>query len=535
MRTQYLGYAVVSLVVLLVTLAVTLAGYSSLTAWVATAKQTNEILRTIGSIQRAVLEMESRLSAFRTGKSQGDLDGYRIAAKKAREDFSKAKPLLARDQALTAQLRQAEEALTAWQEKVANPALNKEREAQGSPSSKPEPSSSAKSPTVESPIQVLTTLSTLTDNLLTSGNGTLQQISRGMRRSEIVTCVGISVYAVFWLLVSYVFGRQVARPIFAATRLAEAITRGDLSGTMKVKGLREAMKLGTALNDMAANLVDYNKRILEGVDVLRDSVSQIASTASELFAGASGTASAITETTGILNEMEKTAKVVNETARSIVGHSEQSDEIATTGTKATGDTLEKMHLISEKMEIVGASVAGLSDNTRFVEDIIGVVKDLADQSNLLAVNASIEAARAGEHGKGFAVVAHEIKSLADQSREATENVSKILQEIRKSVTAVVMATEEGGKAVERGVKQSEAAGESIENLAGRIAEFSQSAGVISSSSGRQFARVERAASAMRGVELAMKESVEATTQLETEARRLGELAQSLKDLVRRYE
>lgn len=532
---QYLGYAAVSLAVLIVTLVVTLTGFSSLTASVASLKQTHEIMRTLGSIQRAVLEMESRLTAIRVGQSREDLDGYRAADKKAREGFSKINALFPDDAALTAQLRQAQEALTAWQEKVANPALNKKESVNGSPQARQEPSSSIETQSFESAVRVMTLLNDLENTIITSGNGTLRQISEGLKRSEIVACVGISIYAAFWLTVSFYFGRQVARPIFAATRLAEAIKQGDLSGSMKVKGLQEAMRLGTSLNAMAASLADYNKRILEGVEVLRDSVSQIASTASELFAGASGTASAITETTGILNEMEKTAKVVNETARSIVGHAEQSDEIATTGTKATGDTLDKMHLISEKMEIVGASVAGLSDNTRFVEDIIGVVKDLADQSNLLAVNASIEAARAGEHGKGFAVVAHEIKSLADQSREATENVSKILQEIRKSVTAVVMATEEGGKAVERGVKQSEAAGESIENLAGRIAEFSQSAGVISSSSGRQFARVERAASAMRGVELAMKESVEATTQLETEARRLGELAQSLKDMVRRYE
>ncbi len=268
--------------------------------------------------------------------------------------------------------------------------------------------------------------------------------------------------------------------------------------------------------------------------MLTGSVAQIAGTASEVLTSASQTASAVTETTAIVNEMERAAKVVNETARRVARHSEQSDEIANSGKKATNDTLQKMNLIKEKMGIVNEAVIGLNDKTKFVEAIISAVQDFTDQSNLLAVNASIEAARAGEHGKGFAVVASEIKSLADQSREATQTVTRTLQEIRKSVGAVVMATEEGGKAVLSGVEQSEAAGESIQKLASSIGEFSQAAGVIFSSSGSQFSRVERVAAAMRNVELAMNNSVEGTTHVENEAKRLEQLALSLTGLVRHY-
>ena len=283
---------------------------------------------------------------------------------------------------------------------------------------------------------------------------------------------------------------------------------------------------------MADSLIAYNRRILEGVNVLTDSVAQIGGTASQLFAGASQTASSVTETKAVLSEMETAAKMVNENAGRVARHSEHSDEIANSGTKATSDTVEKMTLMKEKMEIVSSAVLGLSDNTKYVEDIISAVQDLANQSNLLAVNASIEAARAREHGKGFAVVAQEIKSLADQSRESTQQVTKILQEIRKSVGAVVMATEEGGKAVLSGVEQSQSAGEAIQRLADSIVEFSQAAGVIFNSSGNQFGRVARASSAMKNAELAVNSSIQSTTQLENEAKRLEQLALSLKGLVR---
>ena len=117
------------------------------------------------------------------------------------------------------------------------------------------------------------------------------------------------------------------------------------------------------------------------------------------------------------------------------------------------------------MESIGETVVRLSQHSQSIEQIISTVQDIADQSNLLAVNASIEAARAGERGKGFAVVAHEIKSLADQSREATAQVREILEEIRKWISAVVMATEQGAKAVTSGLDQAASAGESIKVLA----------------------------------------------------------------------
>ena len=127
----------------------------------------------------------------------------------------------------------------------------------------------------------------------------------------------------------------------------------------------------------------------------------------------------------------------------------------------------------------------LSDQGKAIEEIIEVVQDLADQSNLLAVNASIEAARAGDRGKGFAVVAHEIKTLADQSKEATEQVRGILQETRQWISAVVMATEQGIKAVEAGVEQSALAGESIEALVSSVVQSSHAASIIETTSDQQ--------------------------------------------------
>jgi methyl-accepting chemotaxis protein len=193
-----------------------------------------------------------------------------------------------------------------------------------------------------------------------------------------------------------------------------------------------------------------------------------------------------------------------------------------------------MRRIKEQMSSIGETVVRLSEHSRRIEEIMAAVQDLADQSNLLAVNASIEAARVGEQGKGFAVVAREIKDLADQSREATDQVRSILGETREWVSAVVMAAESGIKAVEAGVNQSIVAGESIEKLYASVEGSARAAIEIQSMSDQQSLAIDQVSGGMSNIEIAMRNNVSSTSQLEGAARRLADLGGQLKELVERY-
>jgi methyl-accepting chemotaxis protein len=108
-------------------------------------------------------------------------------------------------------------------------------------------------------------------------------------------------------------------------------------------------------------------------------------------------------------------------------------------------SIEGMKKIQTQMESIAESVVKLSEQSQAIGEIIASVNDLAEQSNLLAVNAAIEAAKAGEQGKGFAVVAQEVKSLAEQSKQATSQVRTIFNDIQKATTAAVLATEQGAR------------------------------------------------------------------------------------------
>jgi methyl-accepting chemotaxis protein len=176
----------------------------------------------------------------------------------------------------------------------------------------------------------------------------------------------------------------------------------------------------------------------------------------------------------------------------------------------------------------------LGEQSQTIGQIIATVEDLAAQSNLLAVNAAIEAAKAGEHGKGFGVVAQEVKSLAEQSRQATDRVRTILGDIQKATTAAVMATEQGSKAVEGGSRQTELAGESIQALAGSVAEAAQAATQIAASSQQQLIGMDQVAAAMESIKQASTQNVASAKQLETAARGLNDVGQQLRHLVSNY-
>jgi methyl-accepting chemotaxis protein len=349
-----------------------------------------------------------------------------------------------------------------------------------------------------------------------------------------VLVVGTVVVALVGLGVSYLFSGRITRPLVAGMDLAEAIGRGDLSRTLEVTTEDEVGRLSAALNKMVENLRDQTQRILEAVNVLAASATEISTTVSEVAASTSQTSAAVTQTSTTVDQLKQASRLAHEKAKNVAESSRQAAQISESGRKATEATIEKMVLIKAQMESIGETVVRLSQHSQAIADIIGTVQDLADQSNLLAVNASIEAARAGDQGKGFSVVAHEIKALAEQSKEATDRVRAILSDTQRWVAAVVMATEQGALAVDKGVEQSAAADRSIESLAEGVASSAQVAVVIQATTEQQFTGVDQVANAMRSIEQAVRQNSQGTAQLEAAVQRLSSLGEQLKGFVEMY-
>jgi methyl-accepting chemotaxis protein len=300
-------------------------------------------------------------------------------------------------------------------------------------------------------------------------------------------------------------------------------------------GAQEALQrahhaLEKRVEERTADLAQMVLEIQAGVNILAGNTREILAATTQLTSAAMETATAVTETTATVEEVRQTAQLSSQKAEAVSVSAQKAAQVSLAGTKATDEAAAGMQRIRQQMESIADSMVRLSEQTQAIGQIIASVDDLAAQSNLLAVNAAIEAAKAGEQGKGFAVVAQEVKSLAEQSKQATNQVRTILHDIQKATSAAVMATEQGGKAVETGVKQSTQAGESILALTGGVTEAAHAATQIAASSRQQLLGIEQVATAMESIKQSSAQNVASAKQLETSALNLNALGQKLRAL-----
>jgi len=315
-------------------------------------------------------------------------------------------------------------------------------------------------------------------------------------------------------------------------QIAQKIAAGDL--TVEATPLSETDALSNAFSTMVVKFREQIQEIVEGVTVLASSGSEIMASVSQLTSGAAETSTAVSETTTTVEEVKQTTEMSAQKAKHVSELGRKSVEISQTGLKSIEDTIQGMNNIKEQVESIADMVVQLSEQSQAIGEIIATVNDLAEQSNLLAVNASIEAAKAGEQGKGFAVVAQEIRSLASQSKQATTQVRTILFDVQKAISAAVMATELGSKAVETGVKLSTQAGEAIDVLAESVTEATGASIQIAASSQEQIVGMEQVVSAMENIREATLQMASSTKQTEKSAHDLHNLGLRLQEIVRFY-
>ncbi|HET9954375.1 MAG TPA: CHASE3 domain-containing protein [Polyangiaceae bacterium] len=315
-------------------------------------------------------------------------------------------------------------------------------------------------------------------------------------------------------------------------RVATRIAAGDLT-----EGLAPASdkdRLGTAFVSMQQSLRKSTNDLREAANVLAAAAAEILASSTQMASGASEAAAAVTETTTTVEEVKQTAQLSSDKARLVSDNAQKANQIGQDGRRAVEGSIEGLERISQQMGAIAEMVVKLSEQSQAISDIVATVTDLADQSNLLAVNASIEAARAGEQGRAFGVVAQEVRSLAERSKQATAQVRGILTDTQRAISGAVLATEQGSKIVRGGVAQAHEANGAIRTLVETIELGAQAAMQIAASSQQQSIGMDQIAIAMDNIRQASLQHVSGTKQSEVAARNLHEVGQKLKELVGRY-
>ena len=285
-----------------------------------------------------------------------------------------------------------------------------------------------------------------------------------------------------------------------------------------------AKREGEQVQTFVSTLDDFSMR-------LKESSSGILGATSNQSASAQEQAAAVAQVTTTLSELRQTSAQALEKAEAVIAVAEKSRDASRSGSQAVEAAITGMREIREQVEAIAEKILSLSEQTQQIGDIITSVNEISEQSKLLALNAAIEAARAGEHGKGFAVVATEIRSLADQSKQATGQVRKILGDIQAATNSAVVATEEGTKKVEVGVTLANRAGENIHQLIGSMDESAEAARLISNASRQQSAGIQQVSDAMMSINEAINTAAAGLKQTDESAQSLTEMTKSMNDIV----
>ncbi len=360
-------------------------------------------------------------------------------------------------------------------------------------------------------------------------------MARLVRYGGVRSLVGIASLAIAVMITMRLFG-AISTPIREIAAAALRITAGDLG--VEVAATRRTDEIGVLVEtfrQMVASLREMTREVGTASTALAGAAGEILSTTTELATSASETAMSVNETAATMGEVRQTVQLSADKARQVSEGAQRTSEVAQSGRDAMEEMAKGMGRIREQVEAVAGSILRLSEQSQAIGEIIAAVNDLTDQSKLLAVNAAIEAGRAGEHGRGFAVVAQEVKSLADQSKQATAKVRTILGEIQKATGAAVLATEQGSKAVDAGMIQSTQAAESIRVLAENIELAAQAAVQIAATSQQHLAGVNQVAAAMENIKLASAQNASGIKQAEEAAKNVTGLGQKLKTLVGKYQ
>ncbi|MEQ1862402.1 MAG: methyl-accepting chemotaxis protein [Chthoniobacteraceae bacterium] len=250
--------------------------------------------------------------------------------------------------------------------------------------------------------------------------------------------------------VSRALSRMIAS-LRSVASVADQLAGGDLRAEVNALSDRDVM--GNALVKMVGSLSGLTVQVQKAALVVNSSVTEIAATSKQQQTTTSEVAATTTEIGATSKEISATSRELVKTVNQVSDVAEETATLATNGQASLGRMEETMGLFVEAVGSINAKLAVLNEKAGNINQVVTTITKVADQTNLLSLNAAIEAEKAGEYGRGFAVVATEIRRLADQTAVATFDIEQMVKEMQSAVAAGVMGMDKFGEQVRRGVQE----------------------------------------------------------------------------------
>ncbi|MBS4686256.1 methyl-accepting chemotaxis protein [Aeromonas sobria] len=343
------------------------------------------------------------------------------------------------------------------------------------------------------------------------------------------------------VVLSMVLTRQIRDPLIMLARQAQRIANGELGQGELQQWIRDSRfnrdelgQLGAAINRMQGSLSDLVSEIAGSVSQLSSAVEEVSAISSQSASGMAIQQNEVSQVATAMNEMQSTVNEVARNTTDAMSAAKDASRTSAAGSEVVRSSIASIEEVSVKIEQAGTVVQQLEADSANISVVLDVIRDIAGQTNLLALNAAIEAARAGEQGRGFAVVADEVRSLAQRTQDSTAEISKMIELLQSRAAEAGNAMQLSRHQMQESVGLARDAGTSIDTINGAVVRITDMNTLIATATEEQNAVTEELNRSIVNIHNAADENAQGAHQIAQACGELSKLANTLHHMTQRF-
>ncbi len=361
-----------------------------------------------------------------------------------------------------------------------------------------------------------------------------EQSQKRAKVSRIASLASVALGTFLAIMMGLVISRSINRGVSMLEKGSAQLAEGDLTTRIPLAGQDELARVGASFNKMTAQFAHLisevnssSTQVTQNADALSVSAAQVAQSSRQQTTRAAEAASAV-------EQLNASFKAIATTSEDIVSAANNARDLSKQGNQVVASAVQGIERVAKNVSETAASIAELGQRSSQIGKILSVIKDIADQTNLLALNAAIEAARAGEQGRGFAVVADEVRKLAERTTAATTEISSMVGAIQNDTGQAVLTMRQGSDEVREGVALANQAGKALQDITHSVEQVVQMIGQIANATRDQSAASDSLTLTVEEIARMAQENSRAVESAASASQEMANQSQGLQNMMRQF-